>query len=96
MDTNSAAKGMKAETTGRVNTVGPILDFTDNAESALLDRQTVKAVTDDITIEGEGEFKLNLVPVPGSYLYAVFNDTRLLPAIMNAMSEPASIALADR
>ena len=26
-----------------------MLDFTDNAESALLDRQTVKAVTDDLT-----------------------------------------------
>ena len=96
MDAKSASKGMKAETAGGVNAIGPVLDFTENAESALLDRQTVKAVTDDFTVEGDAEIKLDLVPVPALYLYGVFNDARLLVPLMNGMSEPKSIALLDR
>ena len=73
-----------------------MLDFSDNAESALLDRQTVKAVTEDLTIEGEAEIKLDLVPVPAVYLHGVFKDARLLVPLIAAMPEPKSIALLDR
>ena len=73
-----------------------MLDFTDNAESALLDRQTVKVVTGDLKIEGEAEIKLELAPVPGVYLDGVFNDPRLLATMMTAMSEPESMYLLDR
>ena len=73
-----------------------MLDFTDDAESALLDWQTVKMVTDDLRIEGEAEIKLELTPIPGVYLYGVFNEPRLLAAMNTAMSEPESMYLFDR
>ena len=97
-DGTSASKGMKPGTTKGVEARGPVLDFTDNSESAVLAvlaKQTVKAVTDDCTIEGDAEIRLDLVPVPGVYLYGVFDDSRLVAAMMNAMSDPESIALLD-
>ena len=86
---------MKAGKTKGMEARGPVLDFTDNSESAVLAEQTVKAVTDDFTIEGDAEIRLDLVPAPGVYLYGVFDDPRLVAAMMNAMSEPESIALLD-
>ena len=79
-----------------VKAQAPVLDFTDNAESALLDRQTVKVVTDDLRIAGEAEIKLELAPVPGVYLYGVFSDPRLRSAMMMAMSKPESMYLLNR
>lgn len=64
-----------------------MLDFTDDPESAVLTGQPVKAVTDDFTVEGDAQIKLDLAPVSGVYLHAVFNEPRLLAAMMNAMSE---------
>ena len=73
-----------------------MLDFTDNADSALLDRQTVKVVTGDLKVEGEAEIKLELAPVPGVYLDGVFNDPRLLATMTAAVSEPHSMYLLDK
>lgn len=72
------------------------MDFSDNAESALPDKQTVKAVTDDLRIAGEAEVMLDLSPNPGVYLNGAFDEPRLLTAMMSAMSEPESSHLLDR
>lgn len=74
---------------------GTVLDFGENAESALLDRQTVTVVTGDLSVEGEAEIKLELAPVPGVYVHGVFNEPRLGPAVMTAMSERGSMYLLD-
>ena len=57
-----------------MKTQGAVLDFGENAESALLGTQTVKLVTADLSVEGEAEVKLDLAPVPGVYLHCVFED----------------------
>ena len=72
-----------------------MLDFSDNAESALLDRQTVTVATDDLRIAGEAEIKLDLAPVPGLYVYSEFDDPRSALALQTYMSEPKTISLLD-
>ena len=50
----------------------PVLDFTNNAESALLGTQKVKLVVPDLSVEGDAEVKLDLAPVPSVYLHCLF------------------------
>ena len=76
-----------------MKTQGPVLDFGEDAESALLGTQTVKLVVADLRVEGEAEIKLDLAPVPGVYLHCVFKDPRLLIGMMSAMTEPESLTL---
>lgn len=78
-----------------MKTQGPVLDFGENAESAPLGTKTVKLVTADLSVEGEAEVKLDLAPVPGLYLHCVFEDPRLLTAMMTAMTEPESLSVLD-
>ena len=78
-----------------MKTQGAVLDFGENAESALLGTQTVKLVTADLSVEGEAEVKLDLAPVPGVYLHCVFEDPRLLRSMMTAMTEPESLSVFD-
>ena len=79
-----------------MKTQGPVLDFGEDAESALLGTQTVKLVVADLRVEAEAEIKLDLAPVPGVYLHCVFKDPRLPIGMMSAMMEPESLTLVDR
>ena len=84
-----------ADTTGGVETIAPVLDFTDDEESAVLDRQVVELVTDDVRLPGNAEIKLELVPEPGLYLHGVFDDPRSALAHMASFAPPETIALFD-
>ena len=83
------------DTTGGLETIAPVLDFTDGEESAVLDRQVVELVTDDVRLAGNAEIKLDLVPVPGLYLHGVFDDPRSALAHMAGFAPPESISLFD-
>ena len=65
---------MKGGTTRGIEARQPVLDFPDNSESAVPTGQTVKAATDDFTLEGNAEIKLDLVPVPSVYRHGAFDD----------------------
>ncbi len=73
----------------------PVLDFSNNPDSALLGTRKVKLVVADLNIEGEAEAKLDLAPVPGLYLHCVFEDPRLLKGMISALTEPESLTLVD-
>ena len=83
------------DTTRGLETIAPVLDFTDDEESAVLDRQNVELVTDSVRLPGNAEIKLDLVPVPGLYLHGVFDDPRSALAHMDGLSRPESISLFD-
>ena len=53
---------------------GPTLEFTDDAETTVLARRSVELVAGDLKLPGKAEIKLDLVPVPGLYIYGVFDD----------------------
>ena len=74
MAASSVREGVESETSRGLKELGPVLDFTDNAESAVLDRQTVEVVTPDLKLAGKGEIKLDLAPVPCLYVYGEFDD----------------------
>ena len=78
-----------------MKTQRPVLDFGENAESALLGTKTVKLAVADLKVEGEAEVKLDLAPVPGVYLYGVFKDPRLPREMMSALMEPESLTVVD-
>ena len=73
----------------------PVLDFGENAESALLGTKTVKLVVADLRVEAKAEVKLDLAPVPGVYLYGEFKDPRLPREMMSALVEPESLTVVD-
>ena len=52
----------------------PTLEFTDDAETTVLARRSVELVAGDLKLPGKAEIKLDLVPVPGLYIYGVFDD----------------------
>ena len=95
MAANSVREGVESETSRGLKELGPVLDFTDNAESAVLDRQTVEVVTPDLKLAGKAEIKLDLAPVPGLYVYGEFDDPRSGLALRTPMSEPESMSLLD-
>ena len=57
------------DTTRGLETIAPMLDFTEDEESAVLDRQNVELVTDSVRLAGNAEIKLDLVPlfIPSFY-----------------------------
>ena len=91
----NGTNSMANDTSGELETIAPVLDFTDDEESAILDRQVVELVTDDVRLSGEAEIRLDLVPVPGLYLHGVFDDPRSALAIMAGFAPPESISLLD-
>ena len=84
---------MKTDTTKGRKAIEPVLDFADDAETAVLDRQAVELAANDLRLAGEAEIKMDLIPVPGLYLYGVFEDPRSGVAFTTCMSEPESISL---
>ena len=83
------------DTTGVVETIEPVLDFTKDEQSALLGRQIVELERDDVRLSGEAEIRLDLVPIPGLYLHAVFDDPRSALAHTAGLSLSESIPLFD-
>ena len=88
-------EAMKTDTTKGLKAIRPVLDFTDSAETAVLNRQSVELAANDLRLAGKAEIKLDLVPVPGVYLHGEFDDPRSGAAFRTCMSEPKSISLCD-
>ena len=88
-------ESVTTDTTKGLKEMGPVLDFADDAETVVLDRQAVDLVAGDLRLAGEAEIKMDLIPVPGLYLYGVFNEPRSVQALMAGMSQPESISLFD-
>ena len=91
----NGTNSMATDTTGGLETISPVLDFTDDEESTVLGSQSVMLVTDDVRLAGNAEIKLDLVPVPGLYLHSVFDDPRSALAHMASFAQPESISLLD-
>ena len=72
--TNGRRKTMTNHPNTKPSTMGPILNFSDDRETTILDQRSVELVADDLKLPGKGDIKLDLVPVPGLYIYAVFDD----------------------
>ena len=83
------------DTARSLETISPVLDFTDDEESAVLGSQCVELVTEDVRLSGNAEIRLDLVPMPGLYLHGVFVDPRAALAHMASFAQPESILLLD-
>ena len=88
-------KTSATDSTGGLGTIAPVLDFTEDEESVALGSQRVDLETNDVRLAGDAEIRLDLVPVPGLYLHAVFDDPRSALAVMAGLSPRESFSLFD-